>query len=83
MSDGRTRAFSCRQQELGRLSGSRREEGGIQEALLCLAAEWAEVGWVMRDLTLVNPQVSKPLKEAGGDSGKGRGQPGAQDLPRL
>lgn len=48
MSDGRTGAFSCKQQELGRLSGNRWKEGRIQEALLWLAAEWAEVGWVMR-----------------------------------
>lgn len=48
MPDGGTGGFSCRQQELGRVSGSRREEGGIQEALLCVATEWAEVGWAMR-----------------------------------
>lgn len=84
MSDGGTRAFSCRQQVLGRQSGnSNREEGGTQGALLWLVSEWAEVGWAMSSQTLVNPQVSKPLKEAGGDSGKGREQPWAQDLPSL
>lgn len=39
-----------------------------------LTAEWAGVGWAMRSpQTLVNLRVSRPLKEAGGESRNERG----------
>lgn len=48
MSDGRKRGWLSLQAAGAGQAVWEQTERGIQEALLWLAAEWAEVGWAMR-----------------------------------